>query len=163
MTKPTRSLREACAAEDYHIIRSAADRYAVAKIVGHGGTAINRDGDPRSPVKIDNLFIIEPVTRALSKHDAIIALSLMRSDLGLPPRWARQGKFMYAIGIEHKPDSFGMTDGPVPDLDAMLSRTSKPGGAIFRFNPDGTHEIIYRWKDDQWQSCEERPKPRKKN
>ncbi len=53
---------------------------------------------------------------------------------------------MYAIGIEHEPGSFGMTNGPVPELADMLVVPPPDSRAvIFCFGRDGgekkTHKV----------------------
>jgi hypothetical protein len=55
---------------------------------------------------------------------------------------------VYAIGIEHKPNSFGMTHGPHTDIKEMLEVCPTDNkSVILRFNLDGTDDILYRWNE----------------
>jgi hypothetical protein len=54
---------------------------------------------------------------------------------------------IYAIGIEHKPNSFGMTHGPHSDIKEMLEVCPEPKSALIRFNLDGTEDVLYRWDE----------------
>ena len=85
---------------------------------------------------------------------------------------------MYAVGIEHEPGSYGMTNGPVPELGDMLMVPPPDSRAvIFCFGKDGserkTHKVDAsgtKWEaiemfrpDDMLihpiETCEEETKP----
>ena len=52
---------------------------------------------------------------------------------------------MYAIGIEHEPGSYGMTNGPVIKLGEMLAVPPPDSRAlIFRFGKDGREKKLYK-------------------
>lgn len=56
---------------------------------------------------------------------------------------------MYAIGEwDEVNESSGMWAGPTPDLKQVLEEIGKSNqSTIFRFNPDGTDEPIYKWNE----------------
>lgn len=57
----------------------------------------------------------------------------------------------FAIGIEHRPNEFGMTDGPAAQESEMLEVIpSEPNSFILRFNADGTHDRLWRWENNAW-------------
>ena len=57
---------------------------------------------------------------------------------------------IYAVGIEQKPNSFDMLAGPTPNLNDMLAWEGEDKAVIWLFMPDGTQDIIHRWKDGKW-------------
>lgn len=62
---------------------------------------------------------------------------------------------VYACGYEHKPNSFGMFHGPNPSLEEMLEVVpdepeNNPCLIKFTDYPEGTNEILYRWKNNKW-------------
>ncbi len=63
----------------------------------------------------------------------------------------------YAIGIEHKPNEFGMTHGPTTNLQEMLDVMGEENACIIEFLPtmdrrdEPINNIIYRWKDLHWE------------
>lgn len=63
----------------------------------------------------------------------------------------------YGCGYEDKPGSFGMYAGLNPSLKAMLAEDGYggPNACVIQFNPDGTNQVIYRWKDDRWEKVKE--------
>ena len=63
-----------------------------------------------------------------------------------PPLVEKRSEVVYGAGYEEQPGSYGMYDGPTPDIYALLN--SIPCGVnpcIIRFNLDGSDEVIYRW------------------
>jgi hypothetical protein len=57
-------------------------------------------------------------------------------------------EIVYAIGIEHEPNSFGMTHGPHTDIKEMLEVCpTDRKSVIIRFNLDGTDDLLYRWNE----------------
>lgn len=65
--------------------------------------------------------------------------------VGIGPVWA--------VGLERRPDEFGMIGGPYPDLQHALdfspSRHFDENPCIIRFR--GVTEVVtHRWKNDQW-------------
>lgn len=65
---------------------------------------------------------------------------------------------MYGVGIEHKPNEFGMTHGIVADVAEMLEvvpdEVFEPSDSkrycLLRYNPDGTHNVLYTWHQQAW-------------
>jgi len=55
---------------------------------------------------------------------------------------------VYAMGVEHQPDSYGMYDGPTPDLHAMLTKTGQEKAVIVQFFGEQS-DVIYRWDTQQ--------------
>jgi hypothetical protein len=65
-------------------------------------------------------------------------------------------KITYGIGIEHRPNEFGMTHGPIPNIDELLEVAPFDNKArIIRFNENYTEDIIYIWNENRWESWEE--------
>jgi hypothetical protein len=60
---------------------------------------------------------------------------------------------MYAMGIEHAPDSYGMYDGPTTDLYAMLMKTGQENAVIIQFMGEQS-DVIFRWNTQysQWET-----------
>jgi len=56
----------------------------------------------------------------------------------------------YAVGIEHAPGQYGMTDGPFPTIHFALQVLGQNKGRIIRFNSDGTDTVIFRWHKNRW-------------
>jgi putative ATPase len=64
----------------------------------------------------------------------------------------RHGGIMYAAGVEHSPNEFGMYDGPTPNLNDLLDQEGQENSVIIQFNGDESEEILYRWdaSGDRW-------------
>jgi hypothetical protein len=72
------------------------------------------------------------------------------------PRIQPTRAVQYAIGIEHAPDEFGMTDGPFETVDDLLETVQSDDRAcIIRFNADWTETVLWRWARDRWVSEED--------
>lgn len=56
-----------------------------------------------------------------------------------PPR-----EVSYAVGLEHKPNEFGMVFGPC-DEDECLEYVGTKTACIIRFNADWTEDLLWRW------------------
>lgn len=93
---------------------------------------------------------------ALSSEELDEKLATLGANIDLARTQIRHGghKPVYAIGIEHQPGVFGMTNGPVPDVMQMLSCCGQENSCIIRFQPGPDGEqietITHRWKDDDW-------------
>jgi hypothetical protein len=62
-------------------------------------------------------------------------------------------KITYGIGIEHHPNEFGMTHGPVPNIDELLKVVPFDNKTrIIRFNENHTEDVIYIWNENHWES-----------
>lgn len=64
---------------------------------------------------------------------------------------------VYAAGYKEGKDSYGMFDGPTPDLHSLLTRAvpeDKGKAYIIRFNLDGTNNSIYVWSpaETRWRT-----------
>jgi len=67
----------------------------------------------------------------------------------------QNGGIMYGCGVEHEPGSFGMYDGPTPDLYALVMTTGQENAVIIQFTGE-MDEVIYRWDEiDEWVKVEE--------
>jgi hypothetical protein len=68
-----------------------------------------------------------------------------------PPKLKPIERVLYAIGIEADPpsSSYGMTHGPVHSLTQMLEVVPIKDSVLFRFNKDGTSEVLYKWDADE--------------
>jgi len=67
---------------------------------------------------------------------------------------------MYAIGIEHKPGSFGMTNGPHFDMGLMLAVPPPDGRAvIICFGKDGSEKKTHKVdvSGTEWEAIEYDP------
>lgn len=64
------------------------------------------------------------------------------------------GQVLYGVGIEHKPGSFGMINGPSPDLDALLAMEGGDKQCVIQFQDRGNDEpvtdVLFRWGSDRW-------------
>ena len=67
---------------------------------------------------------------------------------------------VYAIGIEEQPNSFGMIYGPKPNLNDALVFPGGDDAVLFRFNPDGTNDRLYRWREGAWREYDDGELPR---
>jgi putative ATPase len=53
---------------------------------------------------------------------------------------------MYGVGEEDDHESYGMLDGPNPDLQEMLDTSGQSErSVILRFNEDQTSDVLFRW------------------
>lgn len=59
-------------------------------------------------------------------------------------------KLAFAIGIERKRGSFGMTDGPFDTEEECLETIGQRGSRIIRFNEDHTETLLWWWRKDRW-------------
>jgi len=69
------------------------------------------------------------------------------------PEPKKRSEVVYAIGIGHNPQRFGMIRGPTPDLYQMLNivpEASLDPICITRFNKDGTDDLLYEWDVSKW-------------
>lgn len=58
---------------------------------------------------------------------------------------------LFAIGDDDGAGGYGMWAGPSPSELEMLDVEGKSDrSCLFRFNLDGTDEIIWRWHTDRW-------------
>jgi len=65
-------------------------------------------------------------------------------------------KTTYGIGIEHRPNEFGMTHGPIPYVNELLEVAPFDNKArIIRFNENYTDDVIYTWNENHWESVVE--------
>ncbi len=88
--------------------------------------------------------------RALDRAVEMATDALVRRGL-LPGGPRRPGVVTYACGYQdgrpgHE-ESYGMFAGPVPELEVMLDVVPDEDRTayLFRFDPDGTSEKLYRW------------------
>lgn len=71
---------------------------------------------------------------------------------------AKSTEIIYAIGVQHGPAEYGMTAGPTPKLNEMISHVGGPGYFIIGFkessdgSPDPISVPLYEWLDDKWVS-----------
>ena len=62
----------------------------------------------------------------------------------------------YGIAQSDGKGGFGFWDGPNPSLEEMLEVDGRDeNSCIWRFNADGTDDLIYRWYDSEWIKVEE--------
>jgi DNA polymerase len=69
----------------------------------------------------------------------------------LRPRRKISRKLEYGIGIPDGNSSFGMTNGPVENLQEMLNVIPHDvKSVIIRFNEDQSDDVIYKWNHNRW-------------
>ena len=62
----------------------------------------------------------------------------------------------YGIAQDNGEGCFGFWDGPNPSLEAMLEVAGRDeNSVIWRFNEDGTDDLIYKWDGDVWVGVKE--------
>ena len=67
----------------------------------------------------------------------------------LHPAAQEHRQVLYAVGMRDGSTHYGMTHGPVPDLQTMLDVVPYSDDGRFcliRFNRDGTDEVLYRFR-----------------
>jgi len=70
-----------------------------------------------------------------------------------PPK---ERKEMWGIGIRHAPREIGMTDGPFETEVEALETIGERKACIVHFCTDGTDEIVWYWRKNQWRKRNEK-------
>jgi len=105
-----------------------------------GACIFSSENDERN--YIEELDEYEPLDLFLNRkiyeyHNKTSKIKLGLTELGVS----------YGIGVKTEEGSFGMNNGPSPDIEDMLDVTGMDGSYIIIF-PYG--KPIYIWKDNEW-------------
>jgi hypothetical protein len=125
-----------------------------AAFVPVGDGSVDENGIVGANYKLDRIDLV-----ILEHHDVELPERYVPKKLGMEQEQVDTVRpILYGIGIEHKPNDFGMTHGLATDVKDMLEvvpdETFEPSHGervcLLRFNSDGTDEILYVWRGQAW-------------